>query len=242
MPRRKTRSKGDIQAANRLKASNYYYRHRETILARHRAHREQAKREEEITRNVFSLIRTSFPTLPAHRFKITKEETQMRFQRDQAGIGKDATTFLDPLGCLRRLKKKISSETGGSVSTYINNAFLLTMQVRTSGSQSASTPLSRAYDMFMQILSQINRLDDLVLNDHGAGKEYQRVQAFREQVRWIIRCLDDIDMYMLDPDADPQKAYNQGKLAFQDPGNQEFIDGLTGAPKVEYMTSIGRSV
>ncbi|KAK7020675.1 hypothetical protein VNI00_017665 [Paramarasmius palmivorus] len=242
MPRRKTRSKGDIQAANRLKASKYYYRHRETILARHQAHREQAKRKEEVARNVFNLICTSFPTLPAHRFKITKEKTQMRFQRDQAEIGKDATTFLDPLGRLRRLRKKISSETGSSVSSYINNAFHLTMQVRTSGSQSASTPLSRAYDMFMQILSQINRLDDLVLNDHGAGKEHQRVQAFREQVRWIIRCLDDIDMYMLDPDADPQKAYDQGKLAFQDPGNQQFIDGLTGAPKVEYMMGIGRSV
>ncbi|KAK7034053.1 hypothetical protein VNI00_012484 [Paramarasmius palmivorus] len=225
MPRQKTRSKAAIQAANRLKASNYYYRNRETILAKHRALREHAKRKEEVA-----------------RFKTTKEKTQMRFQKDQAGIGKDATSFLDPLGRLRRLKKKMASDTGGSVSGYINNAFHLTMQIRSSGSQAASTPLSRAYDMFMQILSQINRLDDLVLNDHGAGKEHQRVQAFREQVRWIIRCLDDIDMYILDPDADPRKAYNEGKLAFQDPGNQQFIDGFTGAPKIEYMMNIGRSV
>ncbi|KAK7041686.1 hypothetical protein VNI00_008975 [Paramarasmius palmivorus] len=241
MPQRKRRQRSirEIKEANRRKSSTYYYRqvvpeekkNRETILAKHKAHRERAKRNEEIDRL----------NAAKAEFQATKDRNQQRFQQYQAAMGRDATDFLDPLGRLQRLRSKMKRETHGSVSQYIDNAFRLTMQIRASGARYSSTPLTKAYEMFSATLSTIDRLQNLVLNDHGAGSEYQRVEAFRQQVRWILRCLDDIDMYILDPDEDPQIAYDRRKLAFQDSGNQEFIDGRAGAPDTDLMSTIGRS-
>ncbi|KAK1219278.1 hypothetical protein PQX77_018014 [Marasmius sp. AFHP31] len=160
------------------------------------------------------------------RKAVAKEEKRVYWE-EQAQRKYERNTLAE----LRRLEKSVNQYLSGSGSTYLEriyHEYLAWTQSAVHHSQ--SSPLKIPYKSFKSMLDAVVKIGDGVLNEHGAGKEWKECQRFTRRIKYLLQCVNNLEMICLEQQSRAssalEEAYLNGKLQFQDDIMAQWLDRL----------------
>ncbi|KAK7047526.1 hypothetical protein VNI00_006292 [Paramarasmius palmivorus] len=215
MPRRKIYiSKEQVKNANREKSAKYYQKHRSKILAKKQAERDEQRRQDDI--KFIERMR---------RKRIRKWEDD---QKDLRG----PVDSCDPLSRIKALNHSLIRITQPQPSQYLDGVYHSYVRScntpRTTAPQLC--PVENAITAINSVLRGADVFSNRILQSYGVTDHYRRASQFCKRLRWIVRCLEDMQYKFMDPDDDLEKAYADRRLSFQDPQTRDWIDGSASIP------------
>ncbi|KAK7053236.1 hypothetical protein VNI00_003861 [Paramarasmius palmivorus] len=221
MPRPlKHKTKKDRAKANREKVARHYARNRDRILA---------QKKEARTRG-----------LAEAQQQQKKEEIEMRKRRKAShwhDLQQDMKMYhdkKDPLDHIRVLFRGLERHTNRSPSTYIENTCRHYLQFKqsTAANLAFQCPIRNAHIVMSNLLRGTQLFSERLLREYGCTEYFKRAESFARRLRLIIYCIDDIESYLLDEDADLKKAYEKNELKVQDVRVKKWVDGEEDVPDV----------
>ncbi|KAK7024165.1 hypothetical protein VNI00_016543 [Paramarasmius palmivorus] len=215
MPRLKIyATKDDLKESNRQKSARYYQKHREAILSRKQQERDEIRRQEDIQ---------FIDKLRKKRMKDWADK-----QQDLAGPIEEH----DPLSRIKLLNHSLRRISGGLPSAWLETIYHQYAQIRNCEStRKSASPVDTAVSTVNNLLKGADVFANRILNSYGVTEYYKRADMFCRRLRWIVRCLEDMEYRVLDPDDDLVKSYVEKRLAFQQLETQAWIDGAKPIPE-----------
>ncbi|KAK7032456.1 hypothetical protein VNI00_013014 [Paramarasmius palmivorus] len=215
MPRAKIyTNKDDLKRSLRAKSARYYRKHREKILMKKQQERDDARRQEDVQ---------FIEGLRKKRMKDWEDK-----QRDLAGPVEEH----DPLNRIKLLNHSLKRISGGRPSAWLDTIYHQYTQIRSCDStRTTSSPVNTAVSTVNNLLRGADVFANRILNSYGVTEYYKRADMFCRRLRWIVRCLEDMEYRVLDPEDDLEKSYREKRLSFQQQDTQEWIDGVKPIPE-----------
>ncbi|KAK1218290.1 hypothetical protein PQX77_019031 [Marasmius sp. AFHP31] len=205
--RQRHKTQKEREQATRNKHKKYYESNKDQI---------RSKRRERYAKEM---------TIERKERKAVAEEEKRVFWEVQAQRKYERNTLAE----LRRLEKNVNQYLSDSGSTYLEriyHEYLAWTQSAVHHSQ--SSPLKIPYNTFKSMLDAVVKIGDGVLNEHGAGKEWKECQRFTRRVKYLLQCVDDLEMICLEQQnrasSALEEAYLKGKLQFQDGTMGQWLD------------------
>ncbi|KAK7021738.1 hypothetical protein VNI00_017315 [Paramarasmius palmivorus] len=211
MPWAKVRkSQATRRQENREKSARHYARHRQQILARKKAARDLlAKRAEA-------------------EWAGRKGESTVRGGDSIKPIG-----TLSSATQLTRISKALNRYTKGRPSQFLEALYKTYIQEELSNPSNASqtnSTLTAAEDTISDLLSSCYRLENDILQE-GAYPDFNEVHTLTKRIKCILDCVLNMEMMVMDPEENLEKAYSDKRLDFQKVQIQQWINGVEAVPE-----------
>ncbi|KAK7021034.1 hypothetical protein VNI00_017566 [Paramarasmius palmivorus] len=215
MPRAKIyRTQAEVKQAKRQKSARYYQKNRDKILSKLQQQRDEVKKQEDIE---------FIERLRKKRIKKWNED-----QKDLAGVIEDH----DPLARIKVLNHSLIRLSGGRPSAWMDTIYHHYVRVRGHDStRRTASPIDQATTSISNLLRGASIFSDRILNSYGGTDFYKRAAMFCKRLRWIIACLEDMELRVMDPEDDLVKAYEEKRLNFQQDTTRDWIDGVVPIPE-----------
>ncbi|KAK1223063.1 hypothetical protein PQX77_014062 [Marasmius sp. AFHP31] len=146
---------------------------------------------------------------------------------------------------LRNLEKKINAYISNSGSAYLKRSYHEYLAwTQSAVRQNEPSPLELSYKTFNSMLDAVAKIGNGILNEFGAGKEWKECQRLTRRIRYLIQCIDDLEIADLEQQSGLvptgfsvlEDRYLKGKLQFQDTATSQWLD-RNRSPSVEPYTS-----
>ncbi|KAK7016197.1 hypothetical protein VNI00_018962 [Paramarasmius palmivorus] len=197
---------------NREKSARHYARHRDDILARKKAAREQKAKQADGNR---SDGRTRGGV------KDSAGTGHMQAPHSSRGIESQE----------RRLQNALTKHTEGDPVSFLDRLYHRYISHRVTALLEARQVLESAESQINTLIKYCYEAEAEVLQRRGANEEYRRVQSFSKRVKCILDCIVDMEMFALDPDEDLERAYLERRLQFQKTPTQGWLNGTVSIPE-----------
>ncbi|KAK7024199.1 hypothetical protein VNI00_016507 [Paramarasmius palmivorus] len=196
-------------------SNDWERRHRDDILAKKKAARDQAAKEAEIA-----------------------WYEARRNQRSQGGdiaghktgkgnnLGEEAAGGTDTTSQYIRISQALTQCIKGSPSRYFLSLYDL---FKGSGAMNSEV-LASTESSINDLLSSCYRLENEVLQD-GVSADYKKVHQLTKRIKCMLDCIVDMQMKVMDPDEDLKKAYEAQQLNFQKQLVQQWMEGTVEIPE-----------
>ncbi|KAK7024584.1 hypothetical protein VNI00_016189 [Paramarasmius palmivorus] len=207
-------TKTALKESRRIKSAKYYRKNREKILAQKQQERDEARRQEDLK-----------------FIERLREKRLNKWREEQKDLAREVSDQ-DPLGRIKFLNHSLARISGGKPSAWLETVCHQYIQIRAhEATRTSASPVDNATTMVNNLLRGANIFCDRLLNSYGVNDYYRRASMFCRRLRWIVRCLEDMEYRVLDLDDDLAKAYQEKRLSFQDPSTQQWIDRQSPIPE-----------
>ncbi|KAJ8095469.1 hypothetical protein PM082_023239 [Marasmius tenuissimus] len=151
------------------------------------------------------------------------------------------------LGELRNLEKNINVYLSNSGSEYLKRIYHEYLAwTQSAVRQNQPSPLDLSYKTFNSMLDAVGKIGNSVLNEYGAGKEWKECQRLTRRIRYLIQCIDNLEMADLEQQSGSARTeisvledrYSRGKLQFQDSATGQWLDCLHCKVYISVLDSV----
>ncbi|KAK7017107.1 hypothetical protein VNI00_018676 [Paramarasmius palmivorus] len=137
----------------------------------------------------------------------------------------------DPLSRIKLLNHSLIRITKSKPSQYLETVYNdYAKACRAPKSTPQLCPVENATTAINALLRGADVFANRILQSNGVTEHYRRANKFSQRLRWIIRCLEDMQYKFMDPDDDLEQAYAEKRLSFQHTETKDWIDGLVPIP------------
>ncbi|KAK7047669.1 hypothetical protein VNI00_006437 [Paramarasmius palmivorus] len=238
MPRtKKYKTKKDLATANRQKVARHYAKYSTTNATGSTIHSDSIYRNREriLTQKKEARTRALLKAQTEHK----KEEIEMRKRRKESHwkeLQRDMKMHhdsKDPLDHIRTLYRGLDRHTNRAPSIFVENACRHYLQFKQSTAHNLAfqCPIRNAHISISNLLRGTQLFSERLLRDYGCTDYFKQAESFARRLRLIIYCIDDIEGFLLDEDADLGKAYERNELKVQNPQVKKWVDGEEDVPE-----------
>ncbi|KAK7017003.1 hypothetical protein VNI00_018766 [Paramarasmius palmivorus] len=149
-------------------------------------------------------------------------------QKDLAGVIEDQLSILCPLQMPMNLNG-FSSDPMARIK--IPNHSLIRISGGKPSIWRTASPVDNATTTINNLLKGASIFSDRILNSYDVMDFYKRASMFCRRLRWIVNCLEDMELRVMDLDDDLTLAYEEKRLNFQQPMTRDWIDGVIPIPE-----------
>ncbi|KAK1218012.1 hypothetical protein PQX77_019310 [Marasmius sp. AFHP31] len=175
--------------------------------------------------------------------KAAVEEKKRAFWEETAHAEYKRNTLAE----LRTLEEKINTYLSNSGTAYLKRSYHEYLAwTQSAMRQQQSSPLELSYKTLNSMLDAVAKIGNGVLNEYGAGREWKECQRLTRRIRYLIQCIDDLEIADLEQQGSPAQTgfsvledrYSKGKLQFQDLATSQWLDRLHCQAYISVLDSV----
>ncbi|KAJ8078236.1 hypothetical protein PM082_000442 [Marasmius tenuissimus] len=201
--RRQHKTKAEQEQAARNKHKSYYARNRETILSKKRVKYGHDK------------------SLQSKARKDENEEEKTALWEAKASEEHQTRS----LERLRNLEQSINEELRQSAThSYFERLYHEYQAWHTCDNHTEKSPIELPFKLFSSMTNAVAKIGNAILNEYGAGKEWNKCRRLTKRIRYLIQCIDDMECAVLEGNNLLETRHIQNKLLYQDQVVQHWVN------------------
>ncbi|KAJ8079191.1 hypothetical protein PM082_021691 [Marasmius tenuissimus] len=86
------------------------------------------------------------------------------------------------------------------------------------------SPIELPFNLFNSMTNAVAKIGNAILNEYGAGKEWKECRRLTKRIWYLIQCINDMEMAVLEGNNMLETRHTQGKLLYQDKDVQHWVN------------------
>ncbi|KAL0567590.1 hypothetical protein V5O48_014402 [Marasmius crinis-equi] len=178
----------------------------------HRRHKTKTAQEQAVSKRnktyykkdkLLSQKRVKYSQSRAKDRKRKKAEREEKNEREWEGVvhaeHSEMPVSSTSLEQLRALEKRINGHLGfGNGSGYMERLILEFLADRESQPSADASPLEHQTKVLGAMLDTLAKIGNAILNEYGSGKEWNECKRLTVRVRYLVQCLDEFEITVLE--------------------------------------------
>ncbi|KAL0063054.1 hypothetical protein AAF712_010080 [Marasmius tenuissimus] len=222
--RRQHKTKAEQEQAARNKHKSYYARNRETILSKKRVKYGHDKSLQSKARK----DENEEEKTALWEAKASEEHQTYASILSYITSGQDSDSYLQfrrSLERLRNLEQSINEELRQSAThSYFERLYHEYQAWHTCDNHTEKSPIELPFKLFSSMTNAVAKIGNAILNEYGAGKEWNECRRLTKRIRYLIQCIDDMECAVLEGNNLLETRHIQNKLLYQDQVVQHWVN------------------